>query len=104
MWRVIILRHGCIGIATGTALATAGYVIDHLPYQYNGNFGNPTLVGLVLTLIELIAAVPWSLFAKPVGAHLPWFLILNGTIVGLLSGLIAVLRISRKANRRDVRR
>jgi Mg/Co/Ni transporter MgtE len=103
MWRVI-LRHVCIGTVTGTALATAGYVMDHLPYQYNGNFGDPTLVGLVLTFVELIAAVPWSLLAKPVGAHLPWFLILNGTIVGLLSGLITVLRISRKANHRDVLR
>lgn len=37
MWRVIILRHVCIGIATGTAVATVGYVINHLPYQYNGN-------------------------------------------------------------------
>jgi len=102
--RRVILRHVWIGLATGIALATAGYLIDHLPYQYNGNFGNPTFVGLVVTGIELIAAVPWSLIAKPVGAHLPWFLILNGTIVGLLSGVIAVYRISRKPSHRDVHR
>jgi hypothetical protein len=102
--RRVILRHFWIGLATGIALATAGYLIDHLPYQYNGNFGNPTFVGLVVTGIELIAAVPWSLIAKPVGAHLPWFLIMNGTIVGLLSGVIAVYRISRNPSHRDVHR
>jgi hypothetical protein len=88
MWW-ILARHVGVGIALGSVFAIVWYASDNPQ-----NDGSQTFIGFVIEFVGVIAALPWSLLPKQ-SAHMELFLVLNGAILGIFTGLIAVDR-SRK--------